>query len=151
MKFLVIHHIFFTILVTATQVIGYTGNRTSFDLAEMDSFMLYENLCGLPVVSSIDTSFSHDVVKNSSPQTQDPTFEIQKTIQLILDYIIKFNTHSQFVDHTNIWEIGEDTYLIHLGEPHLYLTKCTLHQALILSNKQIPSTTILTRNLADQN
>jgi len=103
------------------------------------------------VVSSVATPLVHDEISTSGAKLQGPTPEGHHITQLILDYIIKFHTYSQFLDHTKIWQIDEDTYIIRLDDPHLYLTKCTLNQAVLLTNKQIPSSTIITNNIADQN
>jgi len=137
--------------MSITQGVGYPHNLTAFSLMAMETPAIYENLPTLPVVSPIATPLLQDVAQNSTPKVQESSLDIQHTIQLILDYIIKFHTYNQFVDHTNIWEIDEDTYLIRLGEPHLYLAKFTLHQALMVSSKQILSTTILANQVADQN
>ena len=117
----------------------------------MDSSAIYESISCLPVVSSVETPLVQDENSIFGRKLEGPTPEGHHITQSILDYIIKFHTYSQFVDHTKIWEIDEDTYLIRFEEPHLYLTICTLHQAIILTSKQIPSSTILTSNTADQN
>jgi len=117
----------------------------------MDSSELYENLCSFPVVSIPATPLPHDTTNLCSPRMQRPELELQQKVQLILDFIIKFQSYNQFVDHHNIWELAEDTYLISIGEPHLFLTRCTVQQAIVLNNKQIPIMTVLTKDIADQN
>jgi len=68
-----------------------------------------------------------------------------------LDLIVPHNTYYQFVDHQLIWELAEDTYLINLDEPHLFLIKCSVKQAVVLTPVQIPILKITTRDQSDQN
>ena len=122
-----------------------------FDLKMMDSSSLYENLCSLPVVSMPDTPLLQDKVQECSPKQQRLQLEMPQKVQLLLDFIVKFHSYHQFVDHHNIWELADDTFLIVIGDTHSYLVKCTVQQAIVLSNKQIPVMTILTGNIAEQN
>jgi len=64
---------------------------------------------------------------------------------------VQYNTHRYFVDHHLIWELAEDTYLINLAEPNLFLVKCTLKQAIVFTPAQISLLKITTREQSDQN
>jgi len=77
--------------------------------------------------------------------------ELNQKVQLILDLIVKFRTYTQFVDHHTIWELDEDTYFISFGDAHLFSAKCTIRQAIILTNKQVPIMTVFTKHITVQN
>ena len=64
---------------------------------------------------------------------------------------MRYNTHCQFIKHQLIWELAEDTYLINLAEPHLFLIKCTVKQAIVFTPAQILILKITTREQSDQN
>ena len=138
--------IFLMVFMILTHAIGFKQNRTLPQLHNMDSYDLYENLSKLPGISTPATSLLQEVFEGVSPKPQEQSLPLLHATQLIMDFIIKF-----LVDHDNIWETDEDTYLIRLGESHLYAVKCTLQQAILLNAKQIPFMAIATNNLADQN
>ena len=50
-----------------------------------------------------------------------------------------------------IWALAEDTYLINLSEPHLFMIKCTLKRAVVFTPAQISILTIATTEQCDQN
>jgi len=50
-----------------------------------------------------------------------------------------------------IWELAEDTYLINLSEPHLYLVKCRAKHAVVFTPAQISLLKIATTAQFDQN
>ena len=97
------------------------------------------------------TSLLQDVFPKTNPKIPKQSLPLPYATQLIMDFMGKFHTYNQFVDHENIWEIDEDTFLIRLGEPHLHAVKCTLQQAILLNAKQIPFVPVTTHSLADQN
>jgi len=77
---------------------------------------------------------------NELPSSRMPSQSqnILQTAQFILDAIIKFETHTQYVDHSKFWEIDGDTFVIEHDDFNTFIAKCTLHQAIILTPIQIP-------------
>jgi len=145
---------FFTpamVFIILTYVIGFAQNKTLPLLLKMDSSDVYENLPKLPAIATPVTSLLQEVFQKTTPKIQEQILPLPYATQLIMDFIIKFHTYNQFVDHENIWEIDDDTFLIRLGEPHLYVVKCMLQEAILLNAKQIPFMTVTTHSLADQN
>jgi len=61
----------------------------------------------------------------------------QQRLKFVLDLIVQYNTHRDFDNHHMLWEFAEDTYLINLSEPNLFLIKCTLKQAVVFALTQI--------------
>jgi len=74
-------------------------------------------------------------------------------IQQIKQLIIKFHTCKKYVDPTKIWELNADLYLIRLENifPTIYITKCTLQQAIHLNITQIPLVPHITSSISDLN
>ena len=72
-------------------------------------------------------------------------------IQQIKQLIIKFHTCKKYVDPTKIWELNADLYLIRLENifPTIYITKCTLQQAIHLNITQIPLVPHITSSTSD--
>jgi len=137
--------------VQSSLVLAFAMNTTSTGVKIMYPSDIYENMGSFPVVSMPATPLS---LVNSNPYTplqQISKLELNQKVQLILDLIVKFRTYTQFVDHHTFWELDEDTYLISFDDAHLFLAKCTIRQAIILTNKQVPIMTVLTKYITDQN
>jgi len=75
----------------------------------------------------------------------------QQRLKLVLNLIVQYHTRRNFDDHHMIWELAEDTYLINLSEPHLFLTTCTLKQVVVFAPAQISILKIATVEQYDQN
>jgi len=61
-------------------------------------------------------------------------------IQQIKQQGINFNTCAGLVHPNDVWELDEDQFLIRLDNqyPNVYVTKCTVQQAIHLNTSQIP-------------
>jgi len=117
----------------------------------MDSSEIYENLLSFPVVSAPTRPLLKETANLCSSKFQTAEIDLQQNVQLALDLIVKYNSYNQFADHQLIWELAENTYLISFGDPYLFLMKCIVQQAIVLTNKQIHVMTITFKNIADQN
>jgi len=142
---------FFTVWLCLPQLIDNNMNNTLLDGKVMNSSEIYENLLSFPVLSTPTTPLLKETANLCSPKFQTTETDLQQKVQLALDLIVKYNSYNQFVDHQLIWELAENTYSISFGDPHLFLMKCTVQQAVVLTNKQIPVMTITFKNIADHN
>ena len=72
-------------------------------------------------------------------------------IQHIKQLIIKFHTCKDFVQSNNLWELGEDLYIIRLDNlyPNICITKRTLQHAVHLNISQIPLIPYVTSSLSE--
>ena len=81
-----------------------------------------------------------DVFASASKYQWKTMLPLHNKVQQIKQLIIKFHTCKKYVDSTRIWELEDDLYLIRLENvyPNLYVTKCTLKQAIHFDISQIP-------------
>jgi len=72
-------------------------------------------------------------------------------VQQIKQLIITFHTCKTYVDSNSLWELGEDLYVIRLDNlyPNVYITKCTLQQAIHWNISQIPLLPYFASSLSD--
>jgi len=88
---------------------------------------------------------------SASKTNWQPTLPPFNKIQQIKQLIIKFHKCNKYVDLTRIWKLDEDCYLIRLDNifPTIYVTKCTLQQAIHLEISQIPLSPYFTSSPSD--
>jgi len=69
----------------------------------------------------------------------------------IKQLIIKFHTCKDYVQSNNLFEVGEDLYIIRLDNlyPNIYVTKGTLQHAVHLNISQIPLIPYVTSSLSE--
>ena len=132
-------------------VLAFAMNNISTGVKTIDPLDIYENMGSFPVISLPNTPLPFVDQNQYTPLQSTSQFEMNQQIQLILDLIVKFRTYTKFVDHQTIWELGEDTYFISLGDAHLFLAMCTIRQAIISTNKQVLLMTVFTKHITDQN
>ena len=133
----------FTVFVTLPPNTGFNISSTMSDLRKtMDSFSLIPDGLDITPITLPPPPPLEDRSYTQSPLVflPDPDRRTdQQRLKLVLNLIVQYNTRRNFDDHHMIWELAEDTYLINLSEPHLFLIKCTLKQAVVFTPAQIRS------------
>ena len=99
-----------------------------------------------PISSLLREVFTNTTVSNWK-YSLPPCDKIQQIKQLI----IKFHTCKDYVQSNNLFEVGEDLYIIRLDNlyPNIYITKGTLQHAVHLNISQIPLIPYVTSSLAE--
>jgi len=97
------------------------------------------------------SSLLHEVFANATASNWKYSLPPCDKIQQIKQLIIKFHTCKDYVQSNNLWELGEDLYVIRLDNlyPNIYITKSTLQQAIHLNISQIPLVPYLTSSLSE--
>lgn len=92
-----------------------------------------------------------DVFASASKNHWKNALPSPNKIQHIKQLIIKLHTCKRYADPTRIWEIDDDCYLIRIDDnyPTVYVTKCTLQQAIHFETSQIPFFPHITSSMAD--
>ena len=145
----------FTVFVTLPPNTGFNISSTMSDLRKtMDSFSLIPDGLDITPITLPPPPPLEDRSYTQSPLVflPDPDRRTdQQRLKLVLNLIVQYNTRRNFDDHHMIWELAEDTYLINLSEPHLFMIKCTLKQAVVFTPAQISIFKITTVEQCDQN
>ena len=146
----------FTVFVTLPPNTGLNMSSVMSDLRKtMDSFdLIPENLDLLADTLPPPPPPLEDRYHTQSPLVflPDPDRRSgQQRLKLVLDLIVQYNTHRDFDNNHMLWELAEDTYLINLSEPNLFLIKCTLKQAVVFTPAQISLLKIATTEQYNQN
>jgi len=96
-------------------------------------------------------SLLKEVFASASKHNWTTKLPTHDKIQQIKQLIIKFQTCTKYANPTKIWEIDADLYLIRLENifPTMYITKCTLQQAIHLNITQIPLVPHITSSISE--